>query len=99
MRYDINKLPDDTEFLKGIIVDLHARYDKDTALFMEQIRHLRDKLFGRKNEKISSTGSGAVQLPLFDMPEPEPSETEKVEEIVVPAHVRKKCGRKALPED
>lgn len=99
MRYDINKLPDDTESLKGIIVDLHARYDKDTSLFLEQIRHLRDKLFGRKNEKIPSNGSGAVQLPLFDMPEPETIEAEKVEEIVVPAHVRKKCGRKALPED
>jgi transposase len=98
MQYEREKLPDDPEALKGIIVDLCARYNKDTELFLEQIRELRDKLFGRKSEKIP-TGSEAVQLPLFDMPEPEKVEGEEAEVVEIPAHTRKKCGRKALPED
>lgn len=88
-------LPDDTELLKQIIVDLQSRYDKETGLLLEQIRLLRAQLYGRKSEK-GFEGSQAQPLPLFDMPEPEVSVPG--EKIEVPAHTRKKSGRKPLPE-
>jgi len=99
MKFDASTLPDNTDSLKRIIVDLQERYDKETGLLLEQIRHLRDKLFGRKSDKVAA--GTAVPLPLFDMPEPEDEvlPAAEAEEIQVPAHTRKKCGRKALPEN
>jgi transposase len=104
MNFDTSSLPDDTEHLKQIIVslgedftDLQKRYDKETCILLEQIRHLRAQLFGRKSEKGPS-GASAQPLPLFDMPEPEPSEDSE-QEVQVPAHTRKKRGRKPLPEN
>ena len=100
MRFNLSTLPDDTDSLKGIIAELQDRYDKETGLLLEQIRHLRDKLFGRKSEKVT-TDSGVRPLPLFDMPEPEDNELPDAEEeqVHVPAHSRKKSGRKPLPEN
>jgi transposase len=108
MNIDLATLPDDNESLKRIITDLQSKfvdlqglYDKETGILLEQIRHLRDKLFGRKSEKLHMD-TNVEPLLLFDMPEPEnvePSETSKDGDIEVPAHTRKKCGRKALPED
>lgn len=107
MNFDVSTLPDDTETLKRMLVSLgedfiglHDRYDQETSLLLEQIHHLRDKLFGRKSEKITAD-SGARPLPLFDMPEPEDNELPDVEEeqVHVPAHTRKKSGRKPLPEN
>jgi len=67
----------------------------------EQIRVLRQTIFGSKSEK--KTLGESPQLPLFDMPEclPEGLSTEagKPEEIIVPEHSRKKKGRKKLPEN
>lgn len=81
--------------LQGQITDLHEAHNKETGILLEQIRHLRAQLFGRKSEKIQG---GPQTLPLFDMPEPaEEDETE--EKVHVPAHERKKRGRKPLPED
>ena len=107
MNFDLSTLPDDTESLKRMIVslqedfsDLKEHYDKETSILLEQIRHLRSKLFGRKSEKQISD-DGVRILPLFDMPEPEDSELPDAEEkqIDVPAHTRKKVGRKPLPEN
>lgn len=106
MNLDISSLPDDSESLKLIIADLQGqftglkdRYDKETSILWEQIRHLRDKLFGRKSEKVV-IDTGVRPLLLFDMPEPAVVIGEEPEEeIVVPAHTRKKRGRKPLPED
>ena len=100
MNFNLSTLPDDTDALKRIIVELQDRYDKETDLLLEQIRHLRDKLFGRKSEKVT-TGSGVRPLPLFDLPEPEDCELPEAEkkEVPVAAHTRKKCGRKPLPEN
>jgi len=89
-------LPDNPELLKQIIVDLQGRYDKETGLLLEQIRLLRAQLYGRKSEK-GFTDSQAQPLPLFDMPEPEIVAPE--EKVEVPAHTRKKSGRKPLPEE
>jgi len=94
---DTSKLPDDPAELKKIIEkmnDTHRRYESENDLLREQIRHLYDKLYGRKSEK--SQGHNP-QLPLFDMPEPDPDEKEE-KTTEVSAHLRKKRGRKVLPD-
>lgn len=101
MNIDAVTLPNTPTDLKEIIVGLHSQiaglreaHDKETGILLEQIRHLRAQLFGRKSEKIQG---GPQTLPLFDMPEP--AEEEETEEGVhIPAHTRKKRGRKPLPE-
>jgi transposase len=106
MKNDVSTLPDTPDDLKEIIVDLHGQieglrdvYDKETGILLEQIRHLRAQLFGRKSEKITPEG-GPQALPLFDMPEPEAKdEEEKTKKVSVPAHTREKGGRKPLPEE
>ena len=102
MEINAAKLPDTPGDLKEIIIglqgqitDLHEVHNKETDILLEQIRHLRAQLFGRKSEKIQG---GPQTLPLFDMPEPA-YEDEAEEKVHVPAHDRKKRGRKPLPED
>ncbi len=97
MTLDIATLPDDQLQLKQLLVDFQARFDKETGILLEEIRLLRAQLYGRKSEKARPEG-GPQPLPLFDMPEPG-GEEEKEEETVVPAHTRKKKGRKPLPEN
>lgn len=89
-------LPDDPLELKEIIVKLKDHYEKEIDLLREQVRLLYARIFGKKSEKGGGENAG-IQLPLFDMPEPEVDEA-KEEEVVVPAHTRKKTGRKKLPE-
>jgi transposase len=95
MTIDIATLPNDQAQLKQMLVDFQARFDKETGILLEEIRHLRAQLFGRKSEKVRE--DGPQPLPLFDMPEPE-GEEEAVEETHVPAHTRRKKGRKPLPD-
>lgn len=104
MLLNASTLPDSPVDLKEIIVKLndqvaHLReaHDKEKDILLEQISLLRAQLFGRKTEKIPLEG-GPQPLSLFDMPEPEGIE-EVVEETHVPAHTRKKRGRKPLPAD
>lgn len=87
-------LPDDPVELKRIILETERRYEKENELLREQIRLLQAQMFGKKSEK-GLADSGAVQVPLFDMPEPEVVVEEEVE---VPPHKRKKPGRKKLPD-
>lgn len=107
MTYSPATLPDSAEALKGIIVQLQAElatqlaesravFDKEYGILLEQIRLLRAQLYGRKSEKVIPA-DGPVPLPLFDMPEPAGLEPE-LPEIKVSEHLRKKRGRKALPE-
>jgi len=88
-------LPDDPEALKRIILETECRYEKENELLREQIRLLQAQMFGKKSEK-GAVDSGAVQMALFDMPEPEVEVEE--EDVEVPSHQRKKPGRKKLPE-
>jgi transposase len=104
MNTDVSSLPNTPDALKEIIVDLHGQivglrdvYDKETDILLEQIRHLRAQLFGRTSEKIKHEGD-PQPLPLFDMPESVGNDNVE-EEIHVPAHNRKKRGRKPLPEE
>ena len=89
-------LPDDPQELKRIIETQQRRYDLEIDLLREQIRLLYARIFGKKSEK-GKVDSSSVQLPLFDMSEPE-VEPEK-ETTEVPAHTREKAGRKKLPEN
>lgn len=65
----------------------------------EQIRHLRSQLFGRKSERYVSPDQ--KQLDLFDEAEDAAEKALRKEStlVVVPAHERKKPGRKPLPAD
>lgn len=95
MQKTTKTLPDDPEELKRVIIETQRRYEKENELLREQIRLLQAQLFGKKSEK-GMVDSGAIQMPLFDMPEPEAEQEE--EEFEVPAHKRKKPGRKKLSE-
>lgn len=97
MNFNPSTLPDDHTLLKQILVDFQDHHNKETDILLEQIRLLRAQLYGRKSEKGKS-GDGPQPLPLFDMPEPTDEEQDAAEETHVPAHTRKKSGRKPLPE-
>ncbi|MEW5910825.1 MAG: IS66 family transposase, partial [Thermodesulfobacteriota bacterium] len=74
--------------------DLEQRKQARIESLEERIRLLQKELFGRKTEKQPKADQH--QLLLFDEadePEPEP------EKITVPAHTRKKSGRKPLPAE
>ena len=88
---DIAKLPDNPEVLKEIIED----FNTEVSLLQEQVRLLRDLLYGRKTEK--SREDNREQGLLFDEAE-EVEETVREKEISIAAHTRKQ-GRKALPKD
>ena len=88
-------LPDTPAELKQMIVGLRDQYERQIDVYVEQIRHLRQLLFGRRSEKLP-VDTDKVQLPLFDMPEPEQIEPIKV---IVETHERKKSGRKPLPPE
>ena len=104
MNLDVATLPDTPGALKDIVTRLHGEiatlrdfFTKENDILREQILLLRAQLYGRKSEKIIPEG-GPQLLPLFDMPEPEDDDDEE-EEVHVPAHNRKKRGRKPLPKD
>jgi transposase len=103
MNLDLATLPEDTAALKDMIVflaDAHTALEEKSeakiASLQEYIRLLQNELFGRKSEKHISPERDPQQLYLFDEPEVPP---EKAETITVPAHSRKKTGRKPLSED
>jgi len=75
--------------------DIIENYNFEIKILREQIKNLTDKIYGRKTEKIALDPN--IQLSLFDMPEPELPIADEPEEITIPAHKRKKRGRKPLP--
>ena len=103
MHSDMETLPDDIPQLKGMVVSISEekrRYEIENRLLREQVLLMRSKLFGRKTEKLPSAGE-AIQEILFDEPADEVKEESTQEEpvIEVPAHTRRKSGRKPLPAD
>ena len=108
------QLPDTVEALRALLLrrndeleerdttlrerdaELEAR-DAEIAQLREYVRLLRHQRFGRKSEKVS-----ADQLSIFNEAEREVAEAASREkgrdEIQVPAHTRKKGGRRPLPE-
>lgn len=93
MTNSILDLPDNRADITEIIL---ADREKIKRLETEN-RLLRLSLFGPKSEKLPPEDS--PQLLLFDMPEPLPADDDKKDdgEVVVPAHIRRKSGRKPLP--
>ena len=102
MKSELDSLPEDIESLKEVIYsDRHfIEFQKSRIEHLEnQVNLLKARLFGRKSEK-QVVGKDDGQLTLFDEAEEITEETPaKEEKIIVAEHVRKKGGRKPLPED
>lgn len=101
MSSEIENLPDDIPALKGMIASFandKRRYENENKLLREQVLLLRAKLFGRKSEKHQAP-EGAEQQILFDEPCATEQEQKTESTIEVPAHTRRKTGRKPLPAD
>ncbi len=64
----------------------------------DENRLLRHALFAPKTEKKHLSGK-YLQLHLFDIEEQLPEDTSENDKITVPAHTRRKRGRKPLPDD
>jgi len=102
MTCEAPKLTNNVSELKQMISSLQGchekevqQYQADIKILTEQVAFFRDKLFGRKSEKLSYD-LNPPQLLLFD--EPEDIEPDTEEETDVPAHKRKKRGRRPLPK-
>ena len=106
MNVDIASLPNNTSELKNIIHSLTISYrdiEKEKQIkqaridFLEErIRLLQKELFGRKTEKQPKVDQ--KQLLLFNEAD-DPEQDDLPEKITVPAHTRKKRGRRPLPAE
>lgn len=98
MRLDAEKLPNNVEELKSILIDLDESYLSRIEFLEERIRLLTKELFGRKSEKRPQE-SELRQLHLFNEPEVLATEEKKEEPVEVPAHTRRRPKREPLPAD
>jgi len=98
MKFEPSELPEDSASLKEIILSDKAEISR----LKEEVRLLRATLFGRKSQKLPPPRDGAEQLGLFNEAEEvlleEEKPSEESEKIEIPAHARKKSGRKPIPE-
>lgn len=103
---DVKSLPDNPVHLKEIITSLYAicnNSQEQIRHLEEQVRLLKNEIFGRKSEKRPTNGD-SLQQSLFDDLQSEADtsladDEDSAEGITVGPHVRKKAGRKPLPED
>ncbi len=93
---DVEKLKEMMACFVNDFSDREHNYKAEIKILNEQIKSLRDQLFGKKTEKIHKNDG---QLSLFDTFEPDTPILDEPEEISVPAHNRKKPGRRPLPEN
>jgi transposase len=99
MRLDAEKLPDNANELKSIIIGLEEkeeRYLSRIEYLEERVRLLTKELFGRKTEKRPGE-SELRQLHLFNEAEVFASDEKNEKAIEVPAHIRQRPKRKPLP--
>jgi transposase len=99
MLLDVHSLPDDPTELKHIIATLSSSYQDKLHHLEEQVRLLRNEIFGRKSEKRLPP-QDERQQPLFDEAEGEVGQEsipEDPEPVPVAPHKRRKAGRKPLP--
>ena len=100
-----NELPNDIDALKSLVAeqatilnDFTVRNEQLASrviLLQEQLNLALAKRYAASSEKISPD-----QVCLFDEPEAEIAATDDTDDvIVVPAHTRKKRGRKPLPDN
>jgi transposase len=103
MRLDVHSLPDDPTELKHIIATLSSSYQDKLHHLEEQVRLLRNEIFGRKSEKHLPPQNERQQR-LFDETDggseaEEASPSQGQAPILVAPHQRRKAGRKPLPAD
>lgn len=103
MEIDLSKLTDDPAQLKQIIALLADERRRDQSRYEERIRHLeeyvrllKNEIFGRKSEK-QIVFDDKQRLLFCEDPQAPTPEDQAPEPVVVPAHNRKKPGRKPLP--
>jgi len=101
MNPDLKSLPDDADQLKELIASFQIDLEKNQEqihYLEERIRLLQNELFGRKSEKHYPEDHR--QLPIFNDSRIQDESDEALvnNTIVVPAHKRKKRGRKPLPD-
>jgi transposase len=106
MEFELPNLPEKDEIAKDIVVALikevqaktQEKYQAEIEYLQEQIRLLRNEVFGRSSEK--SIVQDPSQLLLFELPgDASSTDSAPVEvAIEVGAHKRKKRGRKPLPD-
>ncbi len=103
METALNQLPDDVDLLKSLVANQLARNEQLTAQnqrYKAQVLTLQEQLnlalarrYAASSEKISPD-----QYRLFDEAEADTEAEPEDDEISVPAHTRKKGGRRKLPE-
>jgi transposase len=72
------------------------RQSQEIEYLKERVNLLLAQIYGKKSEKYSIPDPN--QLSFLDEPIDEPAVAPRAEEVSVPAHARKKRGRKPLPE-
>ena len=97
------KTPESLANLRDKVIFLEKdnhRYEAENKILREQVQLLKSQLYGAKTEKKLSAKDNGQAL-LFNEAESCITEEENLiqEEIKVPAHTRKKRGRRPLPED
>jgi transposase len=84
--------------INGLSILIEQKNQSRIAFLEERIRLLQNDLFGRKSEKQPKPDQH--QMLLFDEEHTnEPEKEELQEQVTVPAHTRKKRGRKLLPAE
>jgi len=98
-----DQLPDDVDLLKSLVADQLAlneqltaqnqRYKAQVLTLQEQLNLALARRYAASSEKISPD-----QYRLFDEAEADTEAEPEDDEVIVPAHTRKKRGRKKLPD-
>ena len=90
----------DLEQIIDALLKKEQEYLNEIKRLKEQVNFLTNKLFGRNSEKTSLEDK---QLSLFDPPEEQYPLADEINDeepaIEIPAHKRKKRGRKPIPAD
>jgi len=102
MDVDLRDLPDSTQLSKddviSLVENLEVKYQEKINYLEEQLRLMKQELFGRNSEKRHEPHPD--QMPLFNRSDDLPdADFQKDDTVDVPAHTRKKRGRKPLPKD
>ena len=104
MKVDVSSLPEDVDELKEVISYLSNTHSEKEKSYQEKIEYLEERIrlltreiFGRKTEKQPEVDRN--QLNLFAESDNAEALQEPHDEITVPAHTRKKRGRKPLADN
>ena len=96
MAIALDQLPDDIDALKSLVAEQAARNEalqSKVLSLQEQLNLALARRYAASSEKISPD-----QIRLFDEAEAGADTSEEDEAITIPAHSRRKRGRKKLPE-